>query len=164
MSWLVYDGDARQIGEYMIIDSIDNILMYEPVTKGLSVGMQALSEMISLQDGRYEFEGGFFMVQSGETKSLKEGSFEAHRKYIDVQILIEGCEELAWSEISQLTTTIPYREEADIERLEGNTDHHMLISKGMFYIAFPHDGHKAVSHTEEKHSYKKVVMKLPATV
>jgi biofilm protein TabA len=148
----------------MIIDSIDNILMYEPIAKGLKVGVQTMSEMTSLQEGRYEFEGGFFTVQSGETKSLNEGSFEAHRKYIDVQILLEGCEELAWSDICNLETMIPYHAETDIERLDGKKDHHILISKGMFYIVFPHDGHKAVSHTEEKHKFKKIVMKLLAAV
>ena len=32
---------------------------------------------------------------------------------------------------------------------------------GMFYIAFPHDGHKPVSHTDEPHSFTKIVMKIP---
>jgi len=31
----------------------------------------------------------------------------------------------------------------------------------MFYMAFPHDGHKPVSHTKEQQAYTKIVMKLP---
>lgn len=145
----------------MIIDSVDNILMYEPLVKGFSKGVKAALGIESKADGRYEFEGGYFMIQTGETKRMEEGTFEAHRKYIDIQILLDGCEELVWSDIRNLNTSVPYDEKKDVERLDGKKDHHMLISKGMFYIAFPHDGHKAVSHIEEKHLYKKVVIKIP---
>ncbi len=34
------------------------------------------------------------------------------------------------------------------------------ITKGMFYAAFPWDGHQAVAHTEERQRFLKVVMKL----
>lgn len=147
----------------MIIDSIDHILMYEPLVKGLSEGVAAVFNMESIQEGRHEFEGGYFLVQTGETQSMEEGTFEAHRKYVDIQILLEGCEELAWSDISNLNVSIPYNAEKDVERLDGVKNHHMLISKGMFYIVFPHDGHKAVSHSMQKNRYKKIVLKIPVT-
>ena len=101
------------------------------------------------------------MVQTGETKPLLEGTFEAHRKYVDVQILVEGKEEIAWSDVSDLKISIPYDLKKDAERLDGDKDHHILIKEGMFYMAFPNDGHKPVSHTQKKHTFTKIVMKLP---
>lgn len=145
----------------MIIDKIDNILLYEPLLKNLKRGVEAVKALPELEVGRYEFEGGFFMVQKGCTKPLEEGTFEAHRKYIDVQILMEGSEEVAWSDITDLTTVIEYDPEKDAERLTGESDHVIKISEGMFYAAFPHDGHKPVSHTAEQQTFTKVVMKLP---
>lgn len=145
----------------MIIDKTDNILLYEPLLKNLRNGISAVRALPSLEIGRYEFEGGYFMVQKGSTKPLKEGTFEAHRKYIDVQILMEGSEEVAWSDITDLVTAIEYDPEKDAERLTGSFDHVMKISEGMFYAAFPHDGHKPVSHTASQQSFTKIVMKLP---
>ena len=106
-------------------------------------------------------EGGFLLVQEGTTMPLEEGTFEAHRKFIDVQFVIEGCEEIAWQEYDELSCAIAYDETTDKERLDGSRAHHMLVSEGMFWAAFPRDGHKAISHVDEPHSYRKVVMKLP---
>lgn len=145
----------------MIIDKLDNILLYEPLLKNLNKGMEAVKAFSSMEVGRYEFDGGFFLVQKGTTKPLEEGTFEAHSKYVDVQIIIEGSEEVAWSDISDLTTAIEYDKEKDVQRLTGSLDHVIKVSAGMFYAAFPHDGHKAVSHTKDPQNFVKIVMKLP---
>ena len=34
---------------------------------------------------RFEFPGGFLMLQAGDTKPMSEGDFEAHIKYLDIQ-------------------------------------------------------------------------------
>lgn len=47
---------------------------------------------------------------------MDEGTFEAHRRYIDVQIVAEGCEELAWADVSDLKTVIPYDKDKDAEK------------------------------------------------
>lgn len=101
------------------------------------------------------------MVQKGITRPLLEGTFEAKRRYIDVQILLDGSEEVAWEDIRNLKTVIPYNDEKDAERLTGNRKYVMKITKGMFYAAFPEDGHQPVSHTNEVQSFIKIVLKLP---
>lgn len=149
----------------MIIDRIENVMFYEKLLPCLSAGMAKVKELGDTPEvGRYEFEGGFLMVQQGSTKPMEEGTFEAHRKYIDVQIILDGAEELAWRPISDLTSVIPYDETKDQERFDGSKENCMLISKGMFYAAYPEDGHKAVSHTAVPHSFTKIVMKLPVEV
>lgn len=144
----------------MIIDRVENMEYYESILPGLKNGLKTLRELPSRVVGRYEFEGGFLMIQEGDTKPMDEETFEAHRKYVDVQIMLEGCEELAWEDRSKLVPVIPYNEEKDQERLDGIKNHTILISEGMFFAAFPQDGHKAVSHTGEQHHYRKAVMKL----
>lgn len=144
----------------MIIDHIDNIMNYEPLLPNLKHGAAAIKNAAEFEHERYEFEGGYFMVQKGTTRPISEGTYEAHRNYIDVQIILEGSEEMAWEDIRKLETVIPYQPEKDAERLKGNYDHVMKITKGMFYVAFPHDGHQPVSHTAETQSFVKVVMKL----
>lgn len=145
----------------MIVDRLENILFYEKLLPNVAAGMKKVNELDKLEVGRYEFDGGYFMVQKGETKPMDEGTYEAHRKYIDVQIVVEGSEEMAWKPLNELTSVIPYNPEKDAERFDGTKEHVLLVSAGMFYAAFPEDGHKPVSHTKEKQSFTKIVMKLP---
>ncbi len=146
----------------MIIDKLENIRFYEAMLPDLETGLAKIAELgESPELGRYEFDGGYLLVQSGETTPMEEGTFEAHRRYIDVQILRGGAEEMAWKPLSELTTEVPYDEIKDAERLNGTRENHMLISAGMFYAAFPSDGHKPGAHTDTPHKYDKIVMKLP---
>ena len=145
----------------MVIDKIENILFYKPMIPALEAGIAAVKAIEKLEPGKYRFDGGYFNIQKGETKPMNEGTFEAHRRYIDVQILAKGCEEVAWADVGDLKTVIPYDREKDAERLSGDTKNHIRVDQGMFYIAFPHDGHKPVSHTDEPHSFTKIIMKIP---
>lgn len=58
--------------------------------------------------------------------------------------------------ISMYETVVPGISEAfqQIQRIE------TLEDRRYFYIMFPHDGHKAVSHLEEQYKYRKIVLKL----
>lgn len=148
----------------MIIDKLDNILEYESLLQGIKNGMQAIKALKSYDVGRYEFDGGFYMIQKGMTRPISEGTFEAHRKYIDVQIVIEGAEEVAWNSLDDLSECVPYNAEKDNARYQGSHDHVMKITAGMFYAAFPKDGHQPVCHTIEPMIFTKIVMKLPVKV
>ncbi len=145
----------------MIVDSVKNIMQYAPLVNNLKQGMDKVNSLKSYEEGRYEFEGGFFMIQKGTTKPMSEGTFEAHRKYVDVQIIVEGSEETAWDDIENLREAVPYNPDKDAIRYDGDREHVMKFTKGMFYIAFPHDAHKPVSHLKEQQSFTKIVMKLP---
>lgn len=145
----------------MIIDKFDNIRFYSCLLNNLDSGLEAVSALRDPEVGRYEFDGGFFLVQKGETKPMKEGTFEAHRKYVDVQIVLEGSEEIAWADLDDLKEDGEYDEAKDKAAYNGLEENTMKISAGMCYIAFPHDGHKAIRHTKEQQSYTKIVMKLP---
>lgn len=145
----------------MIVDKMNNISFYKGLLPNLENGLKAIETMGKPELGRYEFDGGYFMVQKGTTNPLENGNFEVHRKYIDVQIILEGSEEMAWNNLGDLTPAIAYNPENDAEFLSGKFDHVMEITAGMFYAVFPEDGHKPGSHTGTPHDYLKIVMKLP---
>ncbi len=145
----------------MIIDKLNNILFYKSLLPNIENGLEKL-KIINLDSvGKYEFDGGFLIIQEGNTKPLTEGTYEAHKKFIDIQIMLDGSEELAWDDLQDLIECIPYNEEKDATRYKGKLEHTIKITKGMFYIAFPHDGHKPVSHQETQQHFKKIIMKLP---
>ncbi|MCK5344780.1 MAG: YhcH/YjgK/YiaL family protein, partial [Candidatus Heimdallarchaeota archaeon] len=63
--------------------------------------------------GRYDLgEGVFAMVSEYQTKDFDEGFIEAHRKYIDIQIILRGAEKIG---VADIKTCIPveYDEEKD---------------------------------------------------
>jgi YhcH/YjgK/YiaL family protein len=145
----------------MIIDKLSNIQLYSSLLNNLDHGLRAINDLKEYEVGRYEFDGGYFMVQKGLTKPMEEGTFEAHRKYIDIQIMIDGSEEVAWADLGDLNAEDNYNEQKDSQHYTGNEKNNILISSGMCYIAFPHDGHKPIRHTKDQQSYTKIVMKLP---
>ena len=148
----------------MIIDRMENIHYYAPLLPNLEKGLEAISDLKKKGEfapGRYDFDGGFFKVENGATKSFEEGTYEAHKKYIDVQFIEEGSEEIAWSILPELTVSIPYDEEKDAARYTGNFDQQIKIKKGMFWAAFPWDGHRACAHSKEEQSFTKIILKLP---
>ena len=148
----------------MIIDKLENISFYAPILPNLEKGMKAISDLKekgAFAPGRYDFEGGFFKVENGSTKLFTDGTYEAHKKYIDVQIIEDGSEEIAWDTLESLTETVPYDEEKDAARYTGDFSHQMKITKGMFWAAFPWDGHRPGAHSKEEQQYTKIILKLP---
>ena len=73
----------------MIIDRMENMMNYISVLPGLKKGIEKIRDLTEFIPGRHEFDGGFFMTQKGVTRPIEEGSFESHKKYIDVQILLD---------------------------------------------------------------------------
>lgn len=116
----------------------------------------------------------YFFFQKGVTRSIMgsiakakcdddaEGlyQFEAHRKYVDVQILIDGAEDIVWAPIKSLTVSQPYQAEADIEFLRGDGTI-IKIKPGTCYILLPDDGHLACGHVSIPTEYSKLIIKMP---
>lgn len=148
----------------MIIDKAENIRFYGALLNNLDNALQAVRALENFEPGKYSFDGGgYFMVQKGETKPMEEGDYEAHKKYVDVQLMAEGSEEIAWADISDLKE-VSCDEEKDKAALRGAVEHTMKIGPGMCWIAFPHDGHKAIRHSADKQRYTKIVIKLPVVL
>lgn len=146
----------------MIVDKLKNIAIYQSMIPNLDKGLEAIKDQMGrMEAGRYEFDGGFFLVQKGETKPMAEGLFEAHRKYIDIQIVVAGDEEIAWAELEDSKEATPYSEAKDAAYYEAAETHNLYVSEGMFYVAFPHDAHKAIRHLSEGHHFEKIVLKMP---
>lgn len=86
--------------------------------------------------------------------------YEAHKNYIDIHYIVEGCEKIAVSDIANLTTKTPYDSEKDIEFLEGSADGYVVLNEGNFLLCYPHDAHKVAMMHNEPCDIKKVVFKI----
>ncbi|MDR4949581.1 YhcH/YjgK/YiaL family protein [Neobacillus cucumis] len=144
----------------MIIDLIENLDEYRSLNPKFSNGLVKLNEVEIDYNKRFDFDGGYLFFQEGTTNPIDEGTFEAHKKYIDIQIVLDGSEYVAWTPINQLVVEVEYNAEKDVVRLNGSPKEIMKINKGMAYICLPHDGHKALKHINQATKYKKAVIKI----
>ncbi|PAF22935.1 hypothetical protein CHH49_04970 [Terribacillus saccharophilus] len=144
----------------MIFDIIENLNKYVSLNPKIGNGLEKLNEVEIDYNKRFDFDGGYLFFQEGTTTHIDKGTFEAHRNYIDIQIVMDGSEYVAWSPTAQLVVDVEYNAEKDVVRLEGSPKATMKINKGMAYICLPHDGHKALKYIDKATTYKKAVIKI----
>lgn len=100
----------------------------------------------------------YFNLDKYETK--KEGKFEAHRKYIDIQYIVKGEEKIGLSNIDDCQTLIEYNKEKDIEFLTSKKEDYMSLSEGEFMIFYPTDAHKPCLTNTKVMAIEKIVAKV----
>lgn len=100
-------------------------------------------DLSSLEPGRHEIDGDalFINLNAYETRALEDCRFEAHRRYIDVQMVLSGAERIDVSPIGSLAAE-PFDEQADNMFLDGHASASVVMTPGMFVACFPDDGHR----------------------
>ncbi|MEN9841680.1 MAG: hypothetical protein RL376_1480 [Verrucomicrobiota bacterium] len=107
-------------------------------------------------------EGVFALEQAYEAKPAAEGRWEAHERYIDVQVVIDGRELMRVIEVGQLTLTEDLRSERDLmfyAAQEGGST--LRISAGEAAVFFPSDGHMPSLADGPVSVVRKTVVKVP---
>lgn len=150
----------------MIFDIIANSDNYTSLYKGIAEGFNFIKKAVSedLPVGKYEIDGTniFAMVQEYTSKPHDGAVFEAHRKYIDIQYVISGIEEIGVCDISKGTVKTEYSEETEAAFYE-KTDKggKLVLEDGDFAVFFPNDLHMPGLAFEGRESnVKKIVVKV----
>lgn len=130
----------------MICDKFENIGLYcnqgDALYKAISY---ARDFDISLSDGEYELDGRniFAKVVTYKTEKADLRKFEAHKEYIDVQVMLSGKERMDVSIDQDLELIGDYDKENDFQLLEPKDGYStMVMSPGKFVIFFPDDIHR----------------------
>ncbi|MCC6345866.1 MAG: YhcH/YjgK/YiaL family protein [Nitrospirales bacterium] len=148
----------------MILDAIENFMRYCTVGSGLHTGFTFLrEERDGLPDGRYPIVGEdvFALVQTYDTGMPDAKRWEGHRKYIDIQYLLSGKEEIGWAPVSSLAITSPYSDEKDVLFFrEGSVTSPLALVPGIFAVFFPDDAHRPGCALGPPCSVRKVVVKV----
>ena len=113
--------------------------------------------------GKYDLENGVYVsVQEYTTKARSEAKYEAHKKFIDIQMILSGKELIAVSPIEKMTISDEYNEEKDFMLFHHNdecTDY--VLEAGDFLILYPQDVHMPGVCVNEKSPVRKIVVKVP---
>ncbi|MFA5851582.1 MAG: YhcH/YjgK/YiaL family protein, partial [Spirochaetales bacterium] len=118
----------------------------------------------ALANGSHQVDGERVLanVMTYETKRPEEGKFEAHRKYIDIQVVLEGEERCCCTPLSLTTELGPYDTGKDIGFLVGPRQTTMQLNPDNFAVFFPQDAHMPSLSLDKARTVRKVVMKVAA--
>jgi biofilm protein TabA len=107
--------------------------------------------------------GAFVLEQSYETKLRADGFFESHRKYIDVQTVLEGEELMEVADIARMKVRQPYNADRDLVIYEDSTEVSQLrVFPGQAAIFFPDDVHMPTLRIRsDPVQVRKCVVKVP---
>lgn len=89
----------------------------------------------------------------------REGArLEAHRRYIDIQLTIEGLEEIGWKPLRDCAQTAGAFDAAkDVEFFRDRPESWLSLPAGHFAIFFPDDAHAPLAG---RGTLKKAIMKI----
>ena len=92
-----------------------------------------------------------------ETIPLEEAFFEAHKKYLDVHLMLQGTERVDISHPDVLTM---FDHKDDFFAYRGEAEQTLLLSPGSFLVVFPGDAHRIKVQVKGPENVSKVVFKL----
>ena len=146
----------------MIIDKLENISNYKAVSQKVIDFLMSLS--LETETGRYEIdETSYANIDVYETKQPENCKFEAHKKYIDIQMLLSGTERLDYMPVENLKVSQEYDEKRDIMFFENSTKpaDTVILGDSKFAIIYPHEAHKPqIAFEGTSLKVKKVVVKI----
>ncbi|HEX3357126.1 MAG TPA: YhcH/YjgK/YiaL family protein [Tepidisphaeraceae bacterium] len=146
----------------MILDTLQNQHLYRSLPR-FDLAFDALLGGISnREDGVYELAGPNIraIVQRYPTRPLEKCTWEAHRKFIDIQYIDAGVERMGWSLLNQLKSRATYDEAKDVEFFDGDIGQFVNVAAGMFTVFFPTDAHKPCVQVEHASQIVKTVIKI----
>lgn len=123
------------------------------------------SKVKELHLGRYELGNNVYAnVEEYDTYLRCERQYEHHKKYIDVQVILEGEEIIEVAPVFQLQRSTEYDAKRDVGFFYNSVKgEQFLLSKGDFLVIYPGQAHMpCLQMNEEKARVKKMVIKIPA--
>jgi YhcH/YjgK/YiaL family protein len=148
----------------MIHDKLENAAVYEGLSPafGKAIAWLAGQDLPSLSEGKVEIEGSdiYALVQKYKTEERSRRSFETHRKYADIQVIVKGRETIVYRQAEGLSEISAYDEAKDFSawKLEGGLD--LVLEAGEFGVFFPQDAHAPKVAPEAPADVMKVVIKV----
>lgn len=143
----------------MILCPFKELRRYGAVIPGLEEAIKTIEALPNYEAATYPLSCGKVMVQAGATKPLEGARLEAHRRFLDIQYILEGGEVVGWAPTDALTPEGLFNEEKDVGMYTGESTA-ITVPAGYCYVVFPEDAHAPGKHLQTPNDYKKIVVKL----
>ena len=158
----VVDEFCKGSGVEMIVDVLQNSGGYLSLHQGFAEAFTFLCrpDLRRLAVGRYDINGDrvFAIVAKDAGRSKDEAQLETHEKYIDIQLILAGIDEMGWRPKSWcLSPAGGYDQENDIQFFTDTPCGWLPIAPDMFAVFFPEDAHQPLIAEGQVH---KVIVKV----
>lgn len=130
----------------MILDSVASCSRYTAVHPRFARAFEFLrtTDLASLAAGRHPIEGDeiYLSIDHVDGRGREGARLEAHRNYIDIQVTIEGAEEIGWRPIPDCRQPAgDFSENKDIGFYDDPSLAWFAMPPGKFAVFFPEDAH-----------------------
>lgn len=147
----------------MIYDKIENwnLFFKNPVFKNIFEVLKDYT--VDSENGVFEYEQFYYKVMSYDTKESPT-IIESHRKEVDIQIILEGSEDIKMYHVHDLNVSKEYEDESDCVFYETSREPYtrLTLIPGYMAVFFPQDPHQPQFQTNNRVStLKKIVIKVP---
>ena len=121
------------------------------------------TDLNKIAKGKYPIDGDnvFASVTADSSKNFDKTNWESHRKYIDIQYVINGEEMIGVYPVSKATVTKEYDEKRDAANYSADGKLYSA-TPGTFFIFFPSDAHRPNITPGGNLVVKKIVIKVKA--
>jgi len=103
----------------------------------------------------------YVLLSEAETREPAQVRFEAHRRYIDIQLVVRGQEAIGVAPAAGLASVEPYDAAKDIEFFAVPSESATLaLRAGDFAVFAPGDAHRPSLHLDGPHVSRKAVVKV----
>ncbi len=147
----------------MILDILDRWTSYTWPNSRFQKGFAYLEtlEPVAVKDGKVLLEGEelFCIFEEYETTPAEGHRFETHRRYADIQVLLEGQETILWAPREGLRLAEAYTPDIEFQHLTDDAAS-VVLTPGRFCVFFPQDAHAPCIAFGEPCRVRKVVIKV----
>lgn len=133
----------------MIVSNLQNSSRIEslhPLFKTLFDYVKS-HDLLHTELGRIEISGNDLFINNVNLESVPSDKqvLELHHDYIDIHIVLEGCETIGWKAVEDLKEEIkPYSKEEDCALYTDKATTYINLLPGQFAIVFPEDPHAPI--------------------
>lgn len=145
----------------MITDKLINLKKYNEIPPE-AIEILASGDICT---GRHNINKDVYInVEEYTTKHIEDAKFESHDRYIDVQIILSGVEDIYYTDVNNnLTVSEPYSKEKDITFYSNNVKEYnkVTLDGTNFVILYPQDAHAPqAAFNDTPQNVKKAVIKI----
>lgn len=150
----------------MITGALSQLNLYKSIHPNLAKAIEYIlqSDFSNMPVGKYEIENDeiFFMVNEYSTKPFGECEPERHRKYTDIQIMINGAERFGYTPFKEQKPSTDFLPDNDVSffSIAESFLNYITLSSGEFIIFFPDDVHQPEVMVDTPSIVRKVVVKV----
>lgn len=118
-------------------------------------------DLVQYEKGSHEINGEelFVNIVEYETTSADNRFWEAHRKYLDVHVMLNGEEQIDLNFIENMKQD-EFVEADDFLPLHGEMNSFVTLRAGDFLICYPHDAHRTAVAVTKPEKIKKAIFKV----